>query len=110
MIDEPMLKAIYKKISIDFATDFEARIRKLAEIIRNSPTNDIDEFIRHLGLEEWAKELKESVEYFKVSPASIHPTPAHKEAMSSMCFLLLFLLFFLSFFSTGIENGTIFDQ
>lgn len=61
-----MVKAIYKKINIDFATDFEARIRKLAEIIRNSPTNDTDEFIRHLSLEEWAKELKESVEYFKV--------------------------------------------
>lgn len=67
LIDETMLKAIYKKINIDFATDFEARIRKLAEIIRNSPTNDTDEFIRHLSLEEWAKELKESVEYFKVT-------------------------------------------
>lgn len=66
LIDEPMLRAIYKKISVDFTIDFEARIRKLAEIIRNSPTNDIDEFIRALGLEEWAKELKESVEYFKV--------------------------------------------
>lgn len=66
LIDESMLKAIYQKISIDFASDFEARIRKLAEIIRNSPTNDIDEFIRHLALEEWTKELKESVEYFKV--------------------------------------------
>lgn len=65
-IGEKVPKEIYKKINIDFATDFEARIRKLAEIIRNSPTNDIDEFIRHLGLEEWAKELKESVEYFKV--------------------------------------------
>lgn len=67
LIDETMLKAIYKQINIDFATDFEARIRKLAEIIRNSPTNDTDEFIRHLSLEEWAKELKESVEYFKVN-------------------------------------------
>lgn len=72
LIDEPMLKVIYKKINIDFATDFEARIRKLAEIIRNSPTNDIDEFIRHLSLEEWAKELKESVEYFKVSVDFLH--------------------------------------
>lgn len=66
LIDEPMLKLIYKKINIDFASDFEVRIRKLAEIIRNSPTNDIDEFIRHLALEDWAKELKESVEYYKV--------------------------------------------
>lgn len=67
LIDDAMIKAMYKKINIDITIDFEARIRKLAEIIRNSPTNDIDEFIRHLGLEEWAKELKESVEYFKVT-------------------------------------------
>lgn len=72
LIDETMLKMIYKKINIDFASDFEARIRKLAEIIRNSPTNDIDEFIRHLGLEEWVKEVKESVEYFKVSDLTNH--------------------------------------
>lgn len=65
LIDEPMLKAIYKKINVDYASDFEARIRKIAEIVRNSPTNDLEEFVRHLSLEEWSKEVKESVEYFQ---------------------------------------------
>lgn len=65
LIDEPMLKAVYKKINVDYASDFEARIRRIAEIVRNSPTNEIEEFIRHLGLEEWSKEIKESVEYYQ---------------------------------------------
>lgn len=65
LIDEPTLKNIYQKINVDYATDFEARIRKIAEIVRNSPTNEIDEFVRHLSLEEWAKDIKESVEYFQ---------------------------------------------
>lgn len=65
LIDEPMLKSIYQKINVDYTSDFEARIRKIAEIIRNSPTNEIDEFIKHLGLQEWANAIKESVEYYQ---------------------------------------------
>lgn len=66
LIDDAMLKDIYKTINVEYAAgDFEARIRRIAEIIRNSPTNDPDEFIRHLSLEKWEKEIKESIEYFK---------------------------------------------
>lgn len=65
LIDEPTLKKIYEKANIDFTSDFEARIRKIAEIVRNSPTNEIDEFIKHLGLEELSKQIKDSVEYFQ---------------------------------------------
>lgn len=72
LIDELQLKSIYKKINCDWASDFEVRVRKIAEIVRNSPTNEIDEFIRHLDLGEWAKEIKESVEYYKVQHI-IHP-------------------------------------
>lgn len=92
-----MLKAIYKKINIDFAIDFEARIRKLAEIIRNSPTNDTDEFIRHLSLEEWAKELKESVEYFKVLHKFVH-------------FILLISKLLTFAFPIHLADGTIFHK
>lgn len=65
LIDETILKKLYQKANIDYTLDFEARIRKIAEVVRNSPTNEIDEFIRHLGLEEWSKEVKDSVEYFQ---------------------------------------------
>lgn len=73
--DEPILKSIYKKINIDYASDFEVRIRKIAEIVRNSPTNEIDEFIRHLDLTEWGKDIKETVDYYKVSGQCGHPSP-----------------------------------
>lgn len=65
LIDNNMLKEIYQQIDVDFTGDFEARIRKLAEIIRNSPTNDIEEFIRQLKLNDWSKEIKDSVEYYQ---------------------------------------------
>lgn len=65
LIDEVILKKLYEKANIDYTLDFEARIRKIAEVVRNSPTNEIDEFIKHLGLEEWAKQVKDSVEYFQ---------------------------------------------
>lgn len=65
LIDESTLKKIYEKANIDCTSDFEVRIRKIAEIVRNSPTNEIDEFIKHLGLEELAKQIKDSVEYFQ---------------------------------------------
>lgn len=66
-INDAMLKEIYTQINVEYAAgDFEARIRRIAEIIRNSPTNDTAEFVRHLELEKWEKEIKESIEYFKV--------------------------------------------
>lgn len=65
LIDEKMLRSIYQKINVDYASDFETRIRRIAEIVRNSPTNEIDEFIRHLALDDWAKEIKDSVEYYQ---------------------------------------------
>lgn len=64
MLDDNKMKAIYKKVGVDMASDDE-RVRKIAEIIRNSPTNQIEEFIKHLGLEEWASDIKESVEYYQ---------------------------------------------
>lgn len=65
LIDEPTLKKIYEKANVDFASDFELRIRRIAEIVRNSPTNEIDEFVKHLGLEEWATEITDTVEYYQ---------------------------------------------
>ncbi|XP_055378295.1 constitutive coactivator of PPAR-gamma-like protein 1 isoform X2 [Condylostylus longicornis] len=65
LIDETKLKAIYERLKIDSSLDFEARIRKIAEIVRNSPTTDIDEFIKHLELPEFETEIKESVEYYQ---------------------------------------------
>lgn len=65
LIDEAALKNIYQKINVDDTSDFEARVKRIAEIVRNSPTNEIDEFIKHLNLAEWANEIKESVEYYQ---------------------------------------------
>lgn len=65
LIDEATLKLIYHKMNVDFTTDYESRIKKLAEIVRNSPTNDLDEFIKHLNLAEWAEQIKTSVEYYQ---------------------------------------------
>ncbi|XP_055678273.1 constitutive coactivator of PPAR-gamma-like protein 1 homolog isoform X3 [Lutzomyia longipalpis] len=64
-IDETQLKAIYGKLSVEAGGDFEARIRKIAEIVRNSPTNDTNEFIKHLKLEDHAAAITESVEYYQ---------------------------------------------
>ena len=64
LIDDTMLKNIYKKIKVS-ETDFELRIKKIAEIIRNSPTTDIQEFIKHLNLEEYENIIKQSVEYYQ---------------------------------------------
>lgn len=65
LIDEEMLKNIYGQIDVDLASDFETRIRKIAEVVRNAPTTDIDEFILQLKLGDWAKEIKDSVEYYQ---------------------------------------------
>ncbi|XP_055859136.1 constitutive coactivator of PPAR-gamma-like protein 1 isoform X2 [Episyrphus balteatus] len=65
LIDEAKWKVIYERLKIDSSLDFEGRIRKIAEIVRNSPTTDIDEFIKHLSLAEYEKEIKESLEYYQ---------------------------------------------
>lgn len=65
LIDEAKIKAIHKKLKIDGNLDFDARIRKIAQIVRNSPTTDIDEFIKHLSLQKYEIEIKESVEYYQ---------------------------------------------
>lgn len=65
ILTESILKSIYQKVKIDYALDFEARIKRIAEVVRNSPTNEIDEFIKHLNLTEWAAEIKQSVEYYQ---------------------------------------------
>lgn len=65
ILNEGILKNIYQQLKIDFACDLESRIRKIAEIVRNSPTNDIDEFIKHLNLDEWKQLLRESIEYYQ---------------------------------------------
>ncbi|XP_059611488.1 constitutive coactivator of PPAR-gamma-like protein 1 [Phlebotomus argentipes] len=64
-IEEAQLKSIHQKLGIEVATDFEAKIRKIAEIVRNSPTNDINEFIKHLDLADYSAAITESVEYFQ---------------------------------------------
>lgn len=90
--DETILKSIYEKINIDYASDFEVRIRKIAEIVRNSPTNEIDEFIRHLDLTEWSKEIRETVDYYKVSGCSFLRIgiPLNIEEIQSVFFLGMF--------------------
>ncbi|XP_055915865.1 constitutive coactivator of PPAR-gamma-like protein 1 isoform X2 [Eupeodes corollae] len=65
LIDEAKCKLIYERLKIDASLDYEGRIRKIAEIVRNSPTTDIDEFIKHLSLAEFEKEIKESLEYYQ---------------------------------------------
>lgn len=65
VIMEPTLKKIYKKLSVSYGDESETRIKRIAEIVRNSPTNDLDAFIKHLELQEWQDELKESIEYYQ---------------------------------------------
>ncbi|GAB0087490.1 constitutive coactivator of PPAR-gamma-like protein 1 homolog [Sergentomyia squamirostris] len=65
LINDAQLKGIYQKLNIDTSGDFESKIRKIAEIVRNSPTNDINEFIKHLNLSDYASVIVESVEYYQ---------------------------------------------
>uniref|UniRef100_A0A1L8D867 Uncharacterized protein n=1 Tax=Nyssomyia neivai TaxID=330878 RepID=A0A1L8D867_9DIPT len=64
-MDEAQLRGIYGKLNVDTGADFEGRIRKIAEIVRNSPTNDTNEFIKHLKLEDYSAAITESVEYYQ---------------------------------------------
>lgn len=65
LLTESMLKSIYQLVKIDYGADFEPRIKRIAEVVRNSPTNEVDEFIKHLSLAEWADEVKRTVEYYQ---------------------------------------------
>lgn len=64
LIDETTLKAIHQKIEATSA-DFEARLRRIAEVVRSTPTSSADEFIQHLELSDWTKEIKDTLEYFQ---------------------------------------------
>lgn len=65
VLTEATLKRIYAKLNVNFGEDSEARIKRIAEIVRNSPTNDLAEFVKHLQLQEWQEELRESIEYYQ---------------------------------------------
>lgn len=65
LLDEAQLKSIYQKLGVDVSGDFEGKIRKIAEIVRNSPTNDTNEFIKHLNLADYSAAIVESIEYYQ---------------------------------------------
>ncbi|XP_055696883.1 constitutive coactivator of PPAR-gamma-like protein 1 isoform X2 [Phlebotomus papatasi] len=65
LLDEAQLKSIYQKLGVDVSGDFEGKIRKIAEIVRNSPTNDTNEFIKHLNLADHSAAIVESIEYYQ---------------------------------------------
>ncbi|KAL5287107.1 hypothetical protein ACFFRR_008196 [Megaselia abdita] len=64
-LDETKMKTIHELLGLEATLDFEARIRKIAEIVRNSPTTDIDEFLKHLKLTDFENEIKDSIEYYQ---------------------------------------------
>lgn len=64
LLDENSLKEIYKKINVEYSTDFESRIKQLANVIRSAP-HSIDELIKTLNIEEFSSQLKESIEYYQ---------------------------------------------
>lgn len=66
LIDEAMLRQIYKKINVEFNTDFESRIKMLADVIKaNQPATSLDDLIKKLDLGEFGPLLKESIEYYQ---------------------------------------------
>lgn len=66
LMDETVLRQIYKKINVELNTDFESRIKLLADVIKvNQPSTTLDEFIKKLDLEEFGPQLKESIEYYQ---------------------------------------------
>lgn len=64
LLEEPQLREIYKKINVEYNSDFETRIRRLAEVIQRAP-NTVKEFIKQLDLTKYETELKESIEYYQ---------------------------------------------
>lgn len=65
VLTEASLKGIYKKLNVNCSDDSETRIKRIAEIVRNSPTNDLAEFVKHLELQQWQDELRDSIEYYQ---------------------------------------------
>lgn len=65
LIDEIMLKNIYQNLNIDYNLDFENRIKKIAEIVRKTPTADVKEFIKILNLSEYEQQIEESLDYYQ---------------------------------------------
>lgn len=66
LIDDAVLKAIFQKLNIEYNVDFEARIRKLADIVRAIPNNSsVDVAIKLMNLTDFTDVLKESIEYYQ---------------------------------------------
>jgi hypothetical protein len=65
LIDDVMLKQIYQKLNIEYNSDYEGRIRKLAGLIRGENTSNLDEFLKKLDLSEFAANLKATIEYYQ---------------------------------------------
>lgn len=66
LIDDAMLRKIYLKLNIEYNLDFEARIRKVADLVRPIPPNSaVDAAIKQLNLTEFTDVLKESIEYYQ---------------------------------------------
>lgn len=65
LMNDYILKDIYKTLNIEYNLDFEIRIKKIAEIVKNAPTTSVDEFIKFLKLDNYAKIIKELVEYYE---------------------------------------------
>lgn len=64
-LTDAQLKCIYQKLDVKQTDDLENRIKRIAELVRNAPTNDFDEFVNHLHLQDVASELRETVEYYQ---------------------------------------------
>lgn len=66
LIEEPTLKKIYSKLEIEYNQDFEARIRQVANLVRQIPVGTSAEaIIKELNLSEYNDILKESIEYYQ---------------------------------------------
>lgn len=59
------IKKIYEKLKIDLNIDFEIKFKKVMEILKKSPTSDIDEFIKIHNLCDNSKILKEMFNYYQ---------------------------------------------
>lgn len=59
------VKQIYENLKIDMNADFENKFKKMLEILKKSPTSDIDEFIKIHNLCDSSKILKEMFNYYQ---------------------------------------------
>lgn len=66
LIDDAVLRGMFQKLNIEYNLDFETRIRKLADIVRNIPNNSTAETaIKIMNLTDFSDILKESIEYYQ---------------------------------------------